>query len=193
MKSAKDEDFVADNLDSFLATWKAVKRPAKQPSDVRSRSELLLSTSSAVEAVGDPIVGREQLASSLRKMRELFGPGGDMMVYQMGLDAGRRSPLVPAKDYQVFSELFSDNDWGEIQSVDTDKALTSITVVLRSGFECEGQKSPAPNSQFVRGHLAGTFTQILGEEATCDEVRCIATGDDVCEFIVSRKSHNLIR
>jgi predicted hydrocarbon binding protein len=57
---------------------------------------------------------------------------------------------------------------------------------MSNNFECEGQQSDKPNSQFIRGHIAGLFSNMLNEDLDCRETKCMALGDPYCEFVIAR-------
>ena len=63
----------------------------------------------------------------------------------------------------------------------------SMKIVLRlyDSIECKiFRGSGRPVSQFIRGHISGLLTKILGKDVRAVETKCIAKGDLYCEFSV---------
>lgn len=51
-------------------------------------------------------------------------------------------------------------------------------------FEAVGVKANAPNCQFVRGILLGSYSLLAGRPISCQEVECIAMGAPACKFVL---------
>ncbi|MDV3294138.1 MAG: hypothetical protein LYZ70_07690, partial [Nitrososphaerales archaeon] len=138
----------------------------------------------------------EYLGGMFDKVREKFGTGGEAIVYEEGFDYGKetfanhasrlgagfmRSNLLDVlKIYQALG-------WFKIEGIDQSERDRTVTIRTSGSFECEGQKSAKPYSHFVRGHLCGALTVILGEEMECEEAQCTAMGDRHCEFVLRPK------
>ena len=75
--------------------------------------------------------------------------------------------------------------WFRFEEVTKEKGRVSIRASVN--FECEGRKSAKPYSQFVRGHLSGALTALLGRPMKCDEAKCIACDDTYCEFVLTKQ------
>jgi predicted hydrocarbon binding protein len=57
-------------------------------------------------------------------------------------------------------------------------------------FECVSYKqSKFPRSHFIRGHITGWFSQLMGSIVEVEEQHCVAMGHPFCYFAVKpRKS-----
>lgn len=130
------------------------------------------------------------LNATFEKMKETFGSGGDAIIFDEGFtfgnEAGKDFARALGKEFtrSHFRELlmvYQSVGWFRLEGVQPSK---DGTIVLRAteNFECEGAKSEKPHSHFVRGHLAGAASAITGGKMTCEETKCIASGDPVCEF-----------
>jgi len=62
-----------------------------------------------------------------------------------------------------------------------------IVLRLYDSFECEAFRcSDRPASQFIRGHISGLISALLNSNIRVIETKCIAKGDDFCEFIAEK-------
>ena len=133
----------------------------------------------------------------LRKLRERFGAEGERILYdeghacgkEVGVDYTRRLGVgfARANLLDVF-EMYETARWFRLEGVERFKRYGVVTVRTRESFECEGARSSRPYSQFLRGHLSGGLTAILGKEMACEETKCVAAGDENCEFVLSSRS-----
>jgi predicted hydrocarbon binding protein len=129
----------------------------------------------------------------LSSVRKEFGSGGDVIVYQegrsYGSDVGAHylkrlgSDFVRSNLFEVL-QLYQALGWFKLEALDLNLSDHMVTVWTSGCFECEDRKSPKPYSHFVRGHLEGSVSAFLGERLECDEVKCIASGDQFCEFVL---------
>jgi predicted hydrocarbon binding protein len=148
------------------------------------------------EATGDRLVlfDAHVFSAALSKVRTLLGPGGDLVLFEEGKGAGR----AHAKSYvekfgseavrgfaPEFPKGYASLGWSSLDlEIERVNPLLE-TITMRNCFECEGQKSTVPYSQFTRGHVAGAMETLLGRGVECTEVRCSAKGDDSCVLRVS--------
>lgn len=143
------------------------------------------------------MIRTEHLGRMLTAMRRQFGTGGNVMLYQEGLFYGKdevadyikrlgfgfaRSNL---KDVLMVYQALG---WFKLEGVDQNEQDRTVTIRTSGSFECEGAKSLGPYSHFMRGCLSGGLTTILGEEMLCKETKCIAAGDQYCEFVLMPKA-----
>ena len=55
---------------------------------------------------------------------------------------------------------------------------------MHDSFECElGKGRVIPYSQFIRGIIASTLSELFGRTYNVIEDSCIAKGDPVCRFV----------
>ncbi|MGB9718225.1 MAG: V4R domain-containing protein [Thermoproteota archaeon] len=60
-------------------------------------------------------------------------------------------------------------------------------VRIYQSFECEtGKGSETPYGHFIRGVLAGFFSNIFEKDVKAVETKCIARGDPYCEHMVKK-------
>ena len=48
-----------------------------------------------------------------------------------------------------------------------------------------GRRSTRSIDEFTRGFLAGVVSRLCGAEINCEEISCVAKGDNVCRFVVT--------
>jgi len=134
------------------------------------------------------------VAKMLSEIRERFGTGGEKIVYDEGYAWGKESLAEMTarmggefvlSNLENVMMLYQAQGWFKVERVERNERTGAVMVDASENFECMGEKSKRPHSQFVRGHLAGAFTAILGTEMACVEKRCIAAGGRLCEFALS--------
>jgi len=130
----------------------------------------------------------------LRRFREKFGSVGEAILYDegyaygkdVGEDYARRLGTGFARaNLQEVLEMYETAGWFRLEGVERCERYGLITIRAGENFECEGAQSGGPYSQFVRGHLSGGLTAIMGRETACEETKCIAAGDQSCEFVLN--------
>jgi predicted hydrocarbon binding protein len=133
------------------------------------------------------------LGRMLAAVRKRFGTGGESIIHEEGQGYGRDAwthyvTMLGSgflrSNLQDVLKLYQALGWFKLEGVDWNDTDRSVTVRTRGNFECEGAKSSSPYSHFVRGHLAGGLTAIMGKEMACEETKCIAVGDEYCEFVL---------
>jgi predicted hydrocarbon binding protein len=125
-----------------------------------------------------------------------FGPGGRVIIYELGLACGLESnkhfahvlgseSIGGRVPYLV--SLYTAQGWGRVGPPDgSDGGFTLQpfhgTVRVYDSFECTGVKAESPNSDFIRGHIEGFARALVGREVNCRETKCISMGDEFCQF-----------
>jgi predicted hydrocarbon binding protein len=148
---------------------------------------------------GDRVVlmRAEYLPRMFEMIRKKFGTGGETIVFDQGFAYGKATwadvtvkfgPGFARSNLRLVLKLYQALGWLRLEGIEWDEGSRSVTIRTSGSSECEGRKSSAPYSQFVRGHLSGALTAILGKETTCKETRCIAAGDQLCEFVSTPKA-----
>ncbi|MEM2547203.1 MAG: V4R domain-containing protein [Candidatus Bathyarchaeia archaeon] len=150
-----------------------------------------------------PLIAANERAVILRKsvyealfngVREKFGSAGEAMLYYQGFSIGfeiydtyreiARSDAVEDL-VEVAKAINMTLGWGIIDHVDIDMQRKSARLRVYQNFECElGVGNGKPYSQFYRGAVAGIFTRFFGKDVKVKETKCIAKGDQYCEFMV---------
>jgi len=131
----------------------------------------------------------------LKRMRERVGTGYMAILYHAGLEIGRAvcAELMryaggdPVRTVVLGQEMFKQVGFGTMKA-DLNLREHRATVRIWDCFECELFKgSGKPASHLMRGMMAGFLSEIFGEEVHAQETRCIAAGDEYCEFRISRE------
>jgi predicted hydrocarbon binding protein len=118
------------------------------------------------------------------------------MLYYQGYAVGQRTCQAHKEDIGtedprtlvgLAKAYFRTVGWGMMDVVKMSLEAGEAQVRVYQSFECEtGKGSETPYGHFIRGILAGFFTEIFGEEAKAVETKCIATGDPYCEYMIKR-------
>src|ERR1022692_2540461 len=82
-------------------------------------------------------------------------------------------------------KLYSATGIGIAEFVEMNLDDLHFVVRITDSIECQGKDSDEHISQWIRGHLMGAASGLLGVQMECIETKCIATGDPYCEFELS--------
>ncbi len=157
------EGFLCDSL-NFPLTWNNGDRA------VLMRTEGLRAMLEAVKS-GNPETGRKS-------------------IYEQGFTYGKAawenltSTHMPTSK-EGFSEIlkiYSATGWGIVDLMDLDVKQSRAKVTMMEGFECVGVRTGKPESNYIRGHLAGAFSAFFGQDVSAHEKKCLSKGDSSCEF-----------
>lgn len=150
------------------------------------------------------ILREAALDGLLLGMRERFGSGGKVIQYNTGFDVGLKiskqakataeklgaSP-DPSTCRRIDAAAFQSLGYGAFEITESSDNPPHAHVRIRYCFECMlGGEAKEPFSHFVRGILAGVFTETTGTQMTAQEVACIAKGDPHCEFEITPSTGN---
>jgi len=123
-----------------------------------------------------------------------FGSGGHAILFDMGKAAGRESAKKLRESYglkgcnliEAFLALHIAAGWFGYEVVECDEEKLRFVIRLHGNFECTPfiGKRNRPMSHLIRGGLAGVFREAYGRDFRVREVKCIAKGDEYCEFII---------
>ena len=144
---------------------------------------------------GRYVINREDcLRSFIKGMRSEFGSAGEALLYRIGLDMGKG--MWQGLDYyttdaeeklEIFKQLFMNTGYGKMD-MEIDIIGKEADVIVYDSIECrQGIGSENPYSHYIRGIIAGVFKNIFGGEVDVKEMKCIAVGDEYCEFRVEKK------
>lgn len=138
------------------------------------------------------ILGTEELGLVFERIKEVYGTGGEVLLYHIGEMLGEQS----GKKYSVkhvTSEFIMEDflafqafGWGipKIEYVNVEEK--TIVVRLYNLFESrvvKGKKDKV-NCHFTRGYLKGIYSMFFNKKMKAEEVKCIAKGDPYCLFII---------
>ncbi|MBC7113535.1 MAG: hypothetical protein H5T34_05935 [Candidatus Methanomethyliales bacterium] len=158
-----------------------------------------------IDTATDLLIARPTRAVILREtgyrellagMREYYGQSGEAFLYHIGFRFGmglarfhkeiaeKVALKNPVQIYEnISTALFQWAGFGriEIQDLTQDRG----TILVYNSFECElGKYRAIPYSQFIRGIIAGTLSELFGRRFNVVEEECIAKGDQLCKFKV---------
>ena len=127
------------------------------------------------------------------RVRESLGSGGETVVYEEGFAYGLETwrnfvagigEEFARANWKKILMIYQATGWFKLESAALDSVEMTFRVSTSSSFECGGRKYPRPFSQFIRGHLCGALTAIMGREMVCEEVACVATGSSECQYVL---------
>jgi len=139
------------------------------------------------------IVLRKPIFEALIKgFREKFGSVSEAFLYYIGYEIGKEalkshyqmSVNKNSEELVRLSEaLFKAVGWGRLRILEYSSSDCFAIAIVEKSFECElAGKTNKPYSQFIRGALAGWFSEMTGKKCSAEETKCIAKGDPYCEF-----------
>jgi len=137
----------------------------------------------------------ESMTSIFARINGIFGdgPAAKVVMFEMGEAAGQAIYKDLAEnigDDTIRRELsniiglYSSCGWGIFELLHADLETKTVLLRVKHNFECDDYrgKSTIPRGNFVRGHLAGWFSQLFGARTEVSETKCVAKGDLFCEF-----------
>jgi predicted hydrocarbon binding protein len=133
------------------------------------------------------------LSHMFKELRESFGSGGSVILYNEGLAVGKswmESISLPTgrknalKHLNELFQIYHACGWGMIEVTTSSSDLNDARIRVWNSFECSGHSAVRPYSQFLRGMINGSCRAISDITTQCDEMKCIAVGDRYCEFWV---------
>lgn len=140
------------------------------------------------------LMRKEVFSDMFKRLGEMFGSGGEAIVFEegeaTGENDGRRLIEIFGAEGAMsstpeLSMLYLSLGWGRPELVRFNPMPFGATIRLYDSFECTGQKSSKPNSQFIRGHMTGLINVLFGKHVHTLETKCRALGDECCEFVLS--------
>ena len=140
------------------------------------------------------LCGEDGFRGFVKGVRDEFGSAGEALLYYAGLDVGEG--MWKGMDYyttvvkdkiEIFKRLFMNTGYGKMD-IDINIIGEEADVIVYDSIECsQGIGSENPYSHYIRGIIAGVFKNIFGGEVDVKEMKCIAVGDEYCEFKVVKR------
>jgi len=133
------------------------------------------------------------LSRMFNRLVDLFGSGGETILYQEGASVGfatggyLNSLLGKGKlDWKVgaMASLYNTVGWGAT-SVKVEKPGSRYRIRFSDCFECVEAES-RHECAFLRGHLTSTLGILSGNGFTASEEKCRLKGAPYCEFLLSK-------
>ncbi len=133
------------------------------------------------------------VVSMFEAIQQTFGSGGSVIMYQLGHHYGRslfaklsttltRPYMIKHHSYGL--RILGATGWGLPTIMSENEALTRVDVKVEEGFLCEKSLAKGRAGYFVAGFLAGAYSFLSGKELQGVENKCVAVGDQACEFSV---------
>lgn len=119
--------------------------------------------------------------------------GAAVLFYESGKNAGERWINRFRKDWglkdQKFIEavqnFYAELGWGRFEVKENNG--NGLVVRVENSFIARGYgNSDVAVCHFLRGYNAGLAEALKGENMDAEETRCMAKGDDCCEFVMKR-------
>jgi len=140
------------------------------------------------------IVSIETFVSLQKDAETILGlEGASVLLYEAGKKAGLRWinrfskewGLKDKKFIEAVQNFYAELGWGRF-SVEEDNK-NELVVRVKNSFIARGYgNSEVPVCHFLRGYNAGLAEVLKDKDIDAEEIRCIARGDDCCEFIMRR-------
>jgi predicted hydrocarbon binding protein len=139
------------------------------------------------------IIRNEIWSNILQKTRQKFSTGGNVIIYDQGISAGKivaRELLNEigrenvAQQFDQIISMYQAVGWGKADVLSYEQKPLRVAVRMKDSAECMNQQSDRPIGHFIRGHLAGLAGELFGIVVKCTETSCIAKGQQYCEFLV---------
>lgn len=189
----KDKEFHKNIID-------IIKNRIPYVEDVKVINEVMPGV--IIDDVNFPVTVLNERAILLRKplykemilyFKQKLGNIGNVYLYHVGYSWGKaaaESHIKLAngdikKAIDIGSRFFNSMGFGRIKIKNFNIQLGRITIDVYDSFECEIVKEKGtkkPDSELVRGILSGWFSSLLGYKVIFKETKCIALGDEFCEF-----------
>ncbi|RLE65978.1 MAG: hypothetical protein DRJ38_02895 [Thermoprotei archaeon] len=151
-----------------------------------------------IELLESPLTHGEArlVAFTLGEIQDLFGmlrnlgSGGKAILFNMGYRAGYNLADRIAKFFKSseraleYMMLYHESlGHGRFEIL---KYIDEVECIIRADelCECMGVKAKEPNSHLFRGILTGILSRLWKNKVLVEEVKCVAKGDDHCEFKV---------
>jgi len=78
--------------------------------------------------------------------------------------------------------------WGIMEVSNLNSQHSIGTIVVRDCFEAAAwRKKPERACNWTRGYIAGVMTKVFGKPVEAVEVKCLAVGDEYCQFEIRTK------
>lgn len=131
-----------------------------------------------------------------RLERILTASGLAAVHYDAGKNIGKHAATHLRKRYGVERtklisagvQVLKATGWGIVEVHDIDFKRLSGTAIIKECFEAAAwRKKPYKACHWTRGYIAGFISEVFGKPVEAVEVKCLATGDEYCEFKIQTK------
>ena len=141
------------------------------------------------------LLGLGNMKGIILGIKKEFGvESGNSFLYHLGYDVGEETYEVYAvpREMKSFSDgimllkaLVRGAGWADI--IEYEETDDKIIISFEDLWECEIQKGlvDKPASHYIRGFLAGFFSNLLEKKVIVNETKCIAVEDPYCQFEIN--------
>lgn len=134
---------------------------------------------------------KEGFVLLMDSLRDAFGSAGESMVYHMSKQYGRyiiKSTKDESSEYDRtaiggYLDKVKQLGWGEMRFDDMDWVNKEFQVTMvENNFSDYCRSGQEGMCFFIKGVIAGTIQELLGEDMLVTEKACIKNGDNNCVF-----------
>jgi len=141
----------------------------------------------------------DTIGSMFSRPREIFGTNGALgkvLLHQMGRAGGQQSLRGFAETFgksrtreqlSNIMNMYAAGGWGVFKLIDVDFDHGVAVVQAFDNFECVTHRGEGgePYSEYVRGDLAGLFSEVFDRKVEAVETQCIVQGAPFCRFEIA--------
>jgi predicted hydrocarbon binding protein len=143
------------------------------------------------------IIRAEIMSATISCLWELFGkdsPVAAVILHHMGEAGGRVTAALAQEMGSEVSEcipsildLYSSAGWGVLNALNVDTTQGTVEVRAIDNFECLAHRGEGGvgYSHFLRGHLAGLFSELFSKRVEAVETNCIVQAAPHCTFNIA--------
>ncbi|MHA1321773.1 MAG: V4R domain-containing protein [Candidatus Helarchaeota archaeon] len=125
----------------------------------------------------EDLVGVEQAS-------EIMYHAGERMALQFAKQISERFNLEGEAIFRAYAQIVGVRGWGITEIKEANLKTGYARITLKNSIFGTSQKQKHQTSDaLVAGVVAGIFEFITKQKIICREVKCIAKGDEICEFI----------
>jgi len=126
----------------------------------------------------------------------LTSSGLEAVLYDVGKKYGANNAKYLSEKYGVkdmelistFVQASKATGWGIAEVKNIDFKRISGTVIVKECFEALArEKKPYKVCYWIRGFIAGFHSAVFGQPVEAVETKCLAVGDEYCEFEIQKK------
>jgi predicted hydrocarbon binding protein len=143
------------------------------------------------------IITAGEFLALMDRLEKILTPSGvTALHYDAGKNIGEHTALELKENYkldkeeliQAFAQAQKATGWGIMDFQDVDFKQLSGRIIVKDGFEAYSWgKKNYKVCNWTRGMIAGFMSAIFGKPVEANEVKCLANGDEHCEFVIQSK------
>ncbi len=127
-----------------------------------------------------------------KEAENILGDGAAVIFYEAGKKAVQVSVKRIEEEWKLegielvrcLEEFYAEVGFGRF-TIGEAKAEGELVIKVENSFIArEYGKSDVPVCHFLRGYCAGIGERFSGREMDAEELKCVACGDEHCEFLV---------